>query len=48
VHTYDEELKVKNWGKVQDTLSMVVPLYCVLVIVLSFLVYMKKAKKLKK
>ena len=47
VHTYDEELKVKNWGRVQDTLSMVVPLYCVLVIVLSFLVYMKKAKKLK-
>lgn len=47
VHTYDEELKVKDWGRVQDTLSMVVPLYCVLVIVLSFLVYMKKAKKLK-
>ncbi|MBQ1243396.1 MAG: helix-turn-helix domain-containing protein, partial [Clostridia bacterium] len=35
VHTYDEELKVKDWGRVQDTLSMVVPLYCVLVIVLS-------------
>ena len=46
VHTYDEELKVKDWGRVQDTLSMVVPLYCVLVIVLSFIVYMKKAKKL--
>ena len=48
VHTYDEELKVKDWGKLQDTLSMVVPLYCVLVIVLSFIVYMKKAKKYKK
>lgn len=47
VHTYDEELKVKDWGRVQDTLSMVVPLYCVLVIVISFLVYMKKAKAIK-
>lgn len=46
VQTYEEELKVKDWGKVQDTLSMVVPAYCVLVIVLSFIVYMTKAKKL--
>ncbi len=48
VHTYDEELKVKDWGKVQDTLSMLVPLYCVLVIALSFIVYMSKARKYKK
>ena len=48
IHTYDEELKVKDWGKVQDTLSMLVPLYCVLVIALSFIVYMSKARKYKK
>ncbi len=48
VQTYDEEMKVKDWGKLQDTLSMAVPAYCVLVIVLSFIVYMSKVKKLKK
>lgn len=47
VQTYEEELKVKDWGKVQDTFSMVIPLYCVAVIFLSFIVYMKKAKKLR-
>lgn len=47
VHTYDEELKVKDWGRVQDTLSMVVPLYCVVVIFITFIIYMKKAKSLK-
>lgn len=47
VQTYDEELKVKDWGKVQDTLSMLIPLYCVAVIFISFIIYMKKAKALK-
>ncbi len=47
IQTYDEELKVKGWGKVQDTLSMIIPLYCVAVIFLSFIIYMIKAKKLK-
>ena len=47
VQIYEEELKVKDWGKVQDTFSMVIPLYCVSVIFLSFIVYMKKAKKLR-
>lgn len=47
VQTYEEELKVKDWGKVQDTFSMVIPLYCVAVIFLSFIVYIIKAKKLR-
>lgn len=47
VKTYDEELKLKDWGKVQDSMSMIVPLYCVAVIFLSFIIYMKKAKKLR-
>lgn len=47
VKTYDEELKPKNWGRLQDMLSYLVPLYCVAVIFLSFIVYMIKAKKLK-
>ncbi len=48
VKTYDEELKPKNWSKFRDMLSYLVPFYCVVVIFLSFIVYMKKAKKLKK
>lgn len=48
VKTYKQELRPKNWGKLQDSLSMLVPLYCVLVIMLSFIVYMCKAKKFKK
>lgn len=47
VQTYDEELKVRDWGKVQDTLSMLIPLYCVAVIFITFIIYMKKAKLLK-
>lgn len=47
VQTYDEELKARDWGKVQDTLSMLIPLYCVAVIFISFIIYMKKAKVLK-
>lgn len=47
VKTYTSELKVKDWGKVQDSMSMIFPLYCVAVIVLSFIVYMIKAKKYK-
>lgn len=48
VKTYKQELRPKNWGKLQDSIGMLVPLYCVLVIALSFIVYMSKAKKLKK
>ena len=48
VKTYKQELRPKNWGKLQDSISMLVPLYCVLVIALSFIVYMSKARKLKK
>ncbi len=47
VKTYDEELKPKNWGRLQDMLSYLVPLYCVAVIFLSFIVYIIKAKKLR-
>jgi hypothetical protein len=48
VKTYEQELRPKNWGKLQDSLSMLIPLYCILVIVLSFIVYMSKARKFKK
>lgn len=48
VKTYKQELRPKNWGKLQDSIGMLVPLYCVLVIALSFIVYMSKARKLKK
>ena len=47
VKTYKEELRPKNWGKLQDMLCYLVPLYCVAVIFLSFIIYMIKAKKLK-
>ena len=47
VKTYKQELRPKNWGKLRDMLSYLVPFYCVVVIFLSFIVYMKKAKKLK-
>lgn len=47
VKTYDEELKPKNWDRLQDMLSYLVPLYCVAVIFLSFIVYIIKAKKLR-
>ncbi|MBR2418932.1 MAG: hypothetical protein IKB12_09900, partial [Clostridia bacterium] len=47
VKTYDEELKPKNWGRLQDMLSYLVPLYCVAVIFLSSIVYIIKAKKLR-
>lgn len=48
VKTYEQELRPKNWGKLQDSIGMLVPLYCVLVIALSFIVYMSKARKYKK
>ena len=48
VKTYKQELRPKNWGKLQDSIGMLVPLYCVLVIALSFIVYMSKARKYKK
>ena len=48
VDTYEEQLKVRSWGRVQDTLSMLIPLYCVAVIFITFIIYMTKAKKLKK
>ena len=48
VKTYKQELRPKNWGKFQDSIGMLVPLYCVLVIALSFIVYMSKARKYKK
>ncbi len=47
VLTFDEKLKTTNWGSVQDTVSIVIPVYCVGVILLSFLIYMKKAEKLR-
>ena len=47
VKTYEAELKVKDWGKVQDMMSYIIPFYCMAVIVLSFIVYMIKAKKLR-
>lgn len=47
VKTYKEELRPKDWGKLQDMLCYLVPLYCVAVIFLSFIIYMIKAKKLK-
>lgn len=47
VKTYKEELRPKDWGKLQDMLCYLVPLYCVAVIFLSFIIYIIKAKKLK-
>lgn len=47
VKTYEQELRPKNWGKLRDMLSYLVPLYCVVVIFITFIIYMKKAKSLK-
>lgn len=48
VVTYTEAIRVSNWGGVQDRTGMIVPLYCVAVIVISFIIYIKKAKKYKR